>query len=209
MFHSVDGADLNIFVKPARIIIAGASGSGKSFFVSNLLQKYSFKFSRITVIGSNLENCENLNITRNDNYNPLTDDELTSNSLIIYDDIIYNKSVMAQAAEVFLRGRHKGISAILITQNAFLNNDNYRIVSLNTTHMVLFRCRDLRQIQLTGKTFLPDSQIKSFLDLYRRIVVNSKYNYILCDFSKFSDSPLMLRTNIVGDNGYERAFLLQ
>ena len=115
---------------------------------------------------------------------------------------------MTQAAEVFLRGRHKGISSILITQNAFLKSEHYRVISLNATHLLLLRCRDLRQIQLIGKTFLPDSQIKYFLELYRKIVINSKFGHLLCDFTKFSDSPLMLRSNIANDE-YERAFLLQ
>ena len=208
MYTSISGDELNIFQKPARVIIAGSSGAGKSYFVSALISKYRQVFTKVIVIGSDLENCNNLNITRDDSYDPLNDDENgNSPKLIIFDDIIYNKSHMKLAAECFIRGRHKNISLLFLTQNIFLSDKDYRIIALNATHVGLFRSRDLRQIQYFGKTFLCDNQISEFIKLYKKKIVNIQYGYLFIDFTKSCDSPLMIRSNVTG-NEYEHAFLL-
>ena len=47
---------LDIFNKPARILVAGASNSGKSYLLSELIQRWHKQFERIVVIGIDLEN---------------------------------------------------------------------------------------------------------------------------------------------------------
>ena len=158
------------------------------------------------VIGSELENISHLNVIRNDNFDPLNND-LDGNILVVFDDIIFNKQQMKLAGETFIRGRHKKVSSLFLTQNIFLSDQNYRIISLNATHAVIFRVRDLRQIQLFGKTFLQDSSIHSFIATYKKNVINGDFGYILVDFTKNFDSPLMIRTNILGE-GYEKAIEL-
>ena len=54
MYTSVSGDELDVFSQPARILVAGASNSGKSFFVSRLVNKNHSKFKRIVIIGANL-----------------------------------------------------------------------------------------------------------------------------------------------------------
>ena len=74
MYTPIHAVDVDIFNLPARLLISGCSGSGKSFFISRLLRKYRSYFTQIIVIGSNLENCEDLQIKRDDTFNPLVDD---------------------------------------------------------------------------------------------------------------------------------------
>ena len=69
-YEKISQCDINIFYKPARILIAGFSGSGKSTFVVNLLRKYRSSFNKVFVLGADLENVQDLNIQRNDEFNP-------------------------------------------------------------------------------------------------------------------------------------------
>ena len=104
--------ELDIFNKPARILVAGASNSGKSYLVSKLIQRWHEKFERIVVIGSDLENVLGLNVLRDDFYNPLNESNECESSLVIFDDVIFNPRIMKVAAECFTRGRHKNPSLI-------------------------------------------------------------------------------------------------
>ena len=151
MYSIVNKNEINIFEKPARLIIAGSSGAGKSYFVSALIEEYRENFDHVIVIGSDLENISHLNVTRDDTFDPLNSD-LSGDILIIFDDIIFNKHQMTLAAETYTRGRHKKISYIFVTQNIFLADQKYRVISLNATHVIVFRCRDLRQMQLFAKS---------------------------------------------------------
>ena len=74
MYERVTEKEIDIFTKPARLIVSGASGCGKSFFVSRLIRKYRAKFDSVIVIGANLENIEDLNIKRDDSFNPLVEE---------------------------------------------------------------------------------------------------------------------------------------
>ena len=72
---------------------------GRVFFVSRLLRKYKSYFNKIIVIGSNLGNCENLQIKRDDTFNPLVD-AFECSILVIYINIILNKKLISDAADI-------------------------------------------------------------------------------------------------------------
>ena len=102
--------ELDIFNKPARILVAGASNSGKSYLVSRLIQRWHQKFERIVVIGSDLENVLGMNVLRDDFYNPLNESNECESSLVIFDDVIFNPRIMKVTAAYFTRARHKNVS---------------------------------------------------------------------------------------------------
>ena len=209
MYTRVSEEELDVFSLPARILVAGASNSGKSFFVSRLVNKYQGKFKRIVIIGANLENVDGLNIIRDDQYNPLLETGSNEQSLVIFDDVIFNPRVMKIAAESFTRGRHMNVSLIFCTQNLFLADKSYRTITLNLTAAFLLRIRDSRQVTLYGNTFLPKEKINCFLELYKQVVFKErKYGYLMIDFTKFSENPLALRSYIFEDEGYERTYQL-
>ena len=206
MYTRVQEIDVDIFNLPARLLVSGCSGSGKSFFISRLLRKYKTYFNQIIVIGSDLENCEDLQIKRDDTFNPLIDD-FEGSILVIYDDIILNKKLISDAADIFCRGRHMKISIIVLSQNLFFNCKFFRVISLNATHIVLFRMRDLKQISCFGKTFLTKNEVDKFLILYKKIVLKQKYSYLLVDFTKNSEDVLALRSLVANEN-YEVVYIL-
>ena len=92
----------------------------------------------------------------------------------------------------------------------FILADNiYRTITLNLTAIVLLRIRDTRQVSLFGKTFLNNDKITDFIALFKKLVYDDgNYGYLLFDFTKFSESPLALRTHIIEDGGHDRAFTL-
>ena len=155
---------------------------------------------------SNLQNYTDLNIEKNETFDPFSDD-ITGNILIIYDDILLNENVIAKAAEVFLWGRHFNSSVCLLTQNVFHNWKFYRTIALNCTHNILFRVRDFKQNICFGQTFLINGNVEKFVSLYKRIVIRKKYRYILIDFTTFVEDPLCFRSYIC-DESYEKAFVL-
>ena len=70
---------LIFFYLPARLLITGqwSFGIWEEFFHLKTYSKlYKNYFNQIIVIGSNLENCEDLQIKRNDTFNSLIDDFL-------------------------------------------------------------------------------------------------------------------------------------
>ena len=199
--------DLNIFAKPARLLISGFSGSGKSNFVCKLVKKYRSSFHRIIVLGSDLENSAELGIEFNSDFNPF-EEFLKGNTLLIFDDIIYNKKLLTLAGEVFIRGRHLNVSSIIVTQNLFLSDKNFRQISLNTTHIVIFKHRDEKQIVCFARSFLTDTKVKQFHALYKKVVAKKKHQYLMIDFTVDIDSAIAVRTNVVNEY-YEQAFLLE
>ena len=207
MYPRVTGEEIDIFAKPARIIVSGASASGKSFFVSRLIRKYRSKFDRIIVIGASLENIEDLGVTRDDSFNPLVED-LSGNTLVVFDDVICSKDKLKIAAETYTRGRHLGLSSILLTQNLYYPDPNYRLISLNSTHIIVFRNRDIKQISCFARTFLENEDVKMFVNLYKKNVMNVKHGYIMVDFLKNTNDPLNIRTSVVNE-GFEKAFKLR
>ena len=207
MFTRIDSSDIDIFNKPARVIIAGFSNSGKSFFTSKLLQNYKNKFDKIILYGSELENSEGLEIEHNEGYDPFSEN-ISKHTLLIFDDTIFNKALIKLAAKLFTKGRHINCSTIFITQNIFLKDNDFRIISLNATHVFLFPMRDLNQIKLYGSTLLSKTQLDSFVNLYQKLVLKKKYGYLMIDFTQSYDSPLRLRSNILGEERFEKAYLL-
>ena len=123
-YIKVTQEELDIFSKPARLLISGYSGSGKSTFISRLIKKYRHKFNRVIVLGSELDISKEFNVEFNNDFNPFQE-FLRDSTLLIFDDIIYNKKLLTLAGEVFIRGRHLNISSILVTQNIFLSDKKF------------------------------------------------------------------------------------
>ena len=152
MYARIGGEDLDLFKKPARLLISGFSGSGKSTFVVSLIRKYRNKFSKIVVLGSELECSKELDILTNSDFNPF-EENLSGHTLMIFDDIIYNRKLLNLSGEVFIRGRHLNISSVLVTQNLFLADKNFRQITLNITGIVLLKHRDAIQILSFARSF--------------------------------------------------------
>ena len=195
--ESVSSDQVDLFHNCSRILIGGFSGSGKSYLTAKLINHYQHKFERIVVIGSDLGTIQNEKIVRDDNFNIEQFENINNNHwLLVYDDVIHNKTQLRQAMISFFMGRHKKISCIFLTQNIFLNSNDFRTIALNSTHIILLRMRDNRQITHFSSSFLPREKRENFLKLYKLIVLKKKFQYLLIDFLQDPDSSLLIRTNL-------------
>ena len=183
------------------------SGSGKTFLTEKIVKKYRHKFTRIISIGSTLACGKELNIERDDDFNPFTEEVPSTSTLIIFDDIIFEKKKIELAGQIYIKGRHLNISAIFLTQNIFLPDKNFRLITLNSTHVFLLRTRDVQQIRCFTQTFLDKSKRESFVELYKRRVLKIEYGYLLIDFTRHIEHILSIRTNIFNET-YEMCFSL-
>jgi hypothetical protein len=201
-------SSLNIFKNPARILISGFSGSGKTELTKRLINKYINLFDTIIIIGADF-NLNHPKIIRRDDYDPFQniDEHRQSKSLLIFDDIILEQDKLKLAAKIFVKGRHLNLSAIFLSQNLFFSDKNFRILSLNCTHVILLRNRDLKQIKYFASTFVPGN-INKFIDLYKSIVLKKPFGYIVTDFTVDIDSKLAFRTNCFNEAKYESLFKL-
>ena len=153
-FQTIEEKDIDLFFKPARLIVSGTSGSGKSSFCEALIKKYHASFSIIYIIGSNL-GADIENVKRHESFNDLY---ISSNEkkLIMLDDQLFCKRSMILAADIFIRSRHLNTSIILISQSVYYNYHNYRICMLNASHILLFKSRSVKTIKLFARSFLDE-----------------------------------------------------
>ena len=208
MVTCVDHNQLDLFHKPARILIFGLSGAGKSYLVSKIVRKYHKKFDNIISIGSDLEKVDGL-VQRDDSYD-FENKDRNEKILLIFDDSLYRKSLMEKACKAFIHGRPFNISSIFISQTLFVNDNLFRIISLNVTHIILLTIRNIKSLKLYSKSFLPEESIDSFLSLYKHLVLdNIDHKHLLIDFSKPFPSVISFRSNIASEDGsYEETFTI-
>ena len=91
---------------------------------------------------------------------------------------------------------------ILICQNFFFSKSRYaRDISLNSTHFVLLKLRDLSQIQNIARQIFGKGQSNRILDIYKFIQKKYKWGHLLIDVSQTSATDIELRSNITNDNG--------
>ena len=214
MYSTVSETDIDIFHDPARLIFAGCSGSGKTFLMTRMVEKYKHKFDTIISVGVTLPSITGVKIVRDDGYDPFSEDPLVPSSnhtLIIYDDIMMEKNHMRNCSKLFVQGRHgygktKAFSTIVLLQNLYCRDHSMRNLAINSTHVFLFKNRDLRQVQLFGQSFLMKKDLPSFMTLYNTVSAE-QFSYLVIDFTKNTTNVLSLRNHVAGE-GRETAYKL-
>ena len=196
---------LNLFREPARLVIAGFSNSGKTVLVVKIIKKYSDKFSKIFICGVKnhpLQNDPSIAdklLVSKDIIDPLEDIEPGEKTLLVLDDL-YLKAIQSDiVVNSFIKGRHSQLSVILITQNLFMKGPFARDISLNATHFILLRMRDLGQIENLARQIYGKRYVSDVLEIYKRAVLHKPYGYILLDLSLKTPQQLQFRSNIVNE----------
>ena len=205
---TINSDSLDIFSKPARILIFGLSGAGKSHLVSKLVRKYYEKFDEIVTVGADLENLEDTSVRRDDDFDPIKSKSKNEKVLVIYDDILYKKNFHESAAKLFIYGRPSNVSVIFISQALFVNDNFFRIMNLNASHIIFLTIRNIKSLRLYVKSFMPEESLNDFINLYMKVVLQQAgFNHLLVDFQKPFPNNISFRSNIVPENDrYEEAF---
>ena len=116
--------------------------------------------------------------------------------LIVFDDmiadIIKNKNLNLIVKELFIRRRKLNISFVFITQSQFKVPKDVR---LNTTHFLISKIPNRRELQQTAINHSSDISTEDFINIYRKCTAEP-YSFLVNDTTLVSDNPLRFRKNI-------------
>ena len=197
---------VDLFRNPARLLVAGYSNSGKTEFVTKLITKYSKRFYKIIVSGvdkhplqSNPEISPKLELHEGiiDIFEEVNESEDERGILYVLDDLFFDALEDKTVMKSYTRGRHANISVILITQNLFARGKYARDISLNASHFVLHKMRDLNQIETLGRQLFGKSGSRQMVDIYKKATKES-YGYLLVDVAPGTPDYLTFRSRVVG-----------
>ena len=209
--------NIDIFNEPARVIITGFSNAGKSTICVNLIKKYQNKFENVIIANSpNSYEFENIEEIRHKihiiNYIPsiieINENYGSGHKIIILDDNFYESLNNKNLLTYFIHGRHSQLSVILVTHNIFYSKGKYtREITLNATHIILMKLRDLNQISILATQIFGKSN--KVLETYKYIQSKYKFGHLLIDLSINSSKQTELRSHIVPSNesNFETVFL--
>ena len=185
---------------PWTMLLTGPSGSGKTTLTSEIvknIETYSnFKPSKIYVVYKEMQPLYHslaapcpVQFVRG-----LTGDfKHEPNSLIIIDDlqISADKSVIGELFTV--KSHHANCSIIYLVQNLFDKDPRHRVISLNSSYIIIFRNpRDRSQIEHLGKQML-NAQLIKFA--YKR-ATGEPHTYLVVDLKQSTPDWARLRGSI-------------
>ena len=127
-----------------------------------------------------------------DDYNPDKENEI----LIVFDDMIAdmipNKKLNSIVTELFIRGRKLNISIVFLTQSYFKVPKDVR---LNTTHFLIAKIPNNRELQQIAINHSSDINTKDFGDIYRKYT-DEPHSFFVIDTTLPSNNPLRFRKNV-------------
>ena len=110
--------------------------------------------------------------------------------LIVIDDMIAdmstNKTFQAIVKELFVRCRKVNISLVFITQSYFLVPKDVR---LNSTHYLIMKIHNERELQNIAINHSEDIDYKDFLKICKECTSNS-YSFLTIDTTLPANNPL-------------------
>ena len=202
-------------LKPgSSFILAGPTRAGKTTFVCSLLRynQYMFGwiFKRIIVFTphaqSKYENLRNENVV-NEIYHELPTiedlDKIASaykdcgGCIIVLDDIMSSWNAGLNLDKVFTElCHHKNVTCLLLVQNLFFQNTEYRVMGLNSTYLCAFKNpRDLRQISTLGAKMIPGKG-KFIVQAFQQATKNP-WSYLFLDYNQDCPDIVRMRSNIL------------
>lgn len=128
-----------------RIVVVGCSGSGKSHFISQILnhpERYiNGVISAIRYCSSNKDYIPdkintNLEVKKSEG---LELDDLQNGTVIVIDDLMQESNKKDLANLFIADARHKNITSFFVLHNLFPKSPEARTITLNATHFVIFR----------------------------------------------------------------------
>lgn len=193
---------------PAGIVISGASFSGKTHLVKQIINKIytgSFKPTIKKIIWCfgelNARPCD-INF-KNITYHQGLPDKFENNenvpTLIILDDLMSETNKSALICDLFVRGRHhNNFSVIVLTQNLFHKGSFARTISLNASHFFIMKnVRDRQQFSFLARQLRPENST-DLMRVYNE-VTHKPHSYLYIDLVQSTPEILRFRTNILDD----------
>lgn len=180
---------------PFRMVISGASHSGKSSFIFDLLKvknifdqefhcikfHYSFYQPLYDIMKKAISN-----ISFHKGLPTQIDKRHVKTCLLIFDDLLLdlNTSTNLILNLFTVSSHHANKSVILVSQSLFFKTPMYRTLTLNANYLVIFaNPRDRSQIVHIGKQMFPHKT--GFLPaVYHIATVNKPFSFIFLDLNQ-------------------------
>jgi hypothetical protein len=201
---------------PSSIIVAGSSFSGKTYFISKLLQNKAEMFTHEPVeilfvysVWQELydEMSEKVQGIKFIDFMPTISEieEFTSSGeakLLIFDDRMADLKDFNGFEKLFtVFCHHRNLSIILVMQNIFHQAKCLRDISLNVQSIILFKnLRASDQVSRLATQMFPGKKRKWFLAAYEEACIkNAPHGYLMININPKDCDILQLRTKILPD----------
>jgi hypothetical protein len=115
----------------------------------------------------------------------------------LMDQIVSNREVLHY---VTVMSHHRNITLIMMFQNIYPPGKYARTISLNCHYLILFNnARDKLQVMNLGRQIAP-GQSAFYMDAYEKAMNMCKCNYLVTDLHPQADKKLRIRTRIFPDD---------
>jgi len=182
---------------PFRMLVCGNSGSMKTNFVLNLIQKFHGTFHKIILVTKQPDEPlyrflqDNVDSEQIDVYSDLEDltslEELNEEKdiqyLVIFDDLVLEKQ-QRKVEEYFIRARKisGGISCVYLTQSYYKTP---KVIRINCNYIILKKISSIRDISLILSEFnLGNISKCRLLEMYEHAINDDPTNFFLIDINK-------------------------
>lgn len=194
-----------------RMIVCGASGSGKSAYIVNLLSRFQKHFNKVIIYTAEQEPIydwmlsklpeDMISIYYND-FSTLTNCEKLSDffygsTLVIVDDMITkNKKELKPIMDLFVRGRkiHDGVSICFLSQSWF---DIPKIIRQQISYAVLVKISNNRDLRAILSEFNLNCNIKQLQNMYEYCCLNEFGNVLTIDKQSSQQEGKTYRRNFL------------
>lgn len=156
---------------PFYMLVIGGSGSGKTNTVLDMIHRFSNTFNRIAICLKNqdepLYNFLAKKTPDIEFYESIIPDidsfEPENNNLIIFDDLVLDKSLQNQISEYFIRGRKRGLSCIYISQVYYSIPKKIRV---NARYILLKKLSSIKDLKLILSEYNMSNDLNDILQKY-------------------------------------------
>ena len=199
------GGDLRL-QWPFAVLMAGSSGSGKTTLMSKIVCNPDRSMTRVPervlIYYSHDQDAYRELLERSPR--PVTlikgsvpeDLETDPGTLLIVDDL-QSSDVKTLAKWFTVKCHHNDTSLIYMVQNLFDRTPEHRTVSLNASHIVLFKSpRDSSQIVHLAKQVYPKNP-RFLMEAYAAFTQGRPHSYIVIDFKQGTDERHRLRSTLL------------
>lgn len=198
----------NMFPKGGRIIVAGASGTGKSSLMIRILQNreqfFNYPIKKIVWATGNANYAPKLlsTIPGVDVVEGIPNFEsIPEGSVVILDDLQFSRQLDRICEIVTCISRHAGVTVFFLVQNIFYGDRHMRSISLNASAYLLLKSnRDVNQIKVLGRQIFGSEQA-DFLKCYISSTA-LPYSCLMIDLSIDLNPVFKIKSDIFNKNYY-------